>query len=247
MAPLALNRQQSREVDRIAIEHYGIPGIVLMENAGRGCVDVLEQLGIDGPVVILCGKGNNAGDGFVIARHLAVRGHDCRVLLLCPPAELRGDAATNFAILQKFGVDTIDTTTNASIQRAGLLGTRRGESSSTPATLEQLLSDHAANAAWLVDALLGTGAVGDPRPPFDAAIDWFNAQPAKKLAVDVPSGLDCDTGQPSSHTIRADHTCTFAAMKTGYLQPSAQPFTGAVHVCDIGIPPHLLLSAVSAR
>jgi NAD(P)H-hydrate epimerase len=218
MATLALNRQQSREVDRIAIEQYGIPGIVLMENAGRGCVDVLEQLGIEGPVAILCGKGNNAGDGFVIARHLAIRGYSCRALLLSPPADLRGDAATNFAILQKAGVPIV-------------------------ATNPTKLSEHAANAAWLVDALLGTGATGEPRPPFDAAIDWFNAQPAKKLAVDVPSGLDCDTGQPSSHTIRADHTCTFAAMKTGYLQPSAARFTGTVQVCDIGIPQHLLLSA----
>ena len=83
---------------------YGIPGVVLMENAGRGCVDVLERLGIDGPVVILCGKGNNAGDGFVIARHLNIRGYECRVLLLGPAAELRGDAATNFAILQKTNV-----------------------------------------------------------------------------------------------------------------------------------------------
>ena len=99
-----LTREQCREIDRRAIEEYGISGLVLMENAGRGCVDVLERLGIDGPVVILCGKGNNAGDGFVIARHLEIRGHDCRVLLLCPPTELRGDAATNFAILQKTNV-----------------------------------------------------------------------------------------------------------------------------------------------
>src|SRR5882757_6842301 len=95
-----LNREQSRDIDRRAIEEFGFTGLVLMENAGRGCVDVLEGLGIDGPVVILCGKGNNAGDGFVIARHLAIRGNDCRVLLLCPPADLRGDAATNFAILK---------------------------------------------------------------------------------------------------------------------------------------------------
>ena len=73
-------------------------GLVLMENAGRGCVDVLERLGIDGPVVILCGKGNNAGDGFVIARHLAIRGYECRVLLLCPPNEFTGDAATNCVV-----------------------------------------------------------------------------------------------------------------------------------------------------
>ena len=111
----SFTRDQCRELDRRATAEYGIASLVLMENAGRGCVDVLERLGIDGPVVILCGKGNNAGDGFVIARHLEIRGHTCRVLLLCPPHELRGDAATNFAILQKTDVPIIDLTS----QRAG--------------------------------------------------------------------------------------------------------------------------------
>src|SRR5438132_13566762 len=115
MPIVALTRDQCRELDRRATADYGIASLVLMENAGRGCADVLERLGIDGPVVILCGKGNNAGDGFVIARHLDIRGHTCRVLLLSPPRELRGDAAANFAILQKTGMQLID----LSPQRAG--------------------------------------------------------------------------------------------------------------------------------
>jgi NAD(P)H-hydrate epimerase len=212
----ALNREQSRKIDRRAIEEFGIPSIVLMENAGRGAVDVVEQIGIDGPVDILCGKGNNAGDGFVIARHLDLRGHKCRVLLLSPPDELRGDAAINFTILAKTGVSVVE------------FGA---------ATLAALVAD--TDADWIVDALLGTGAQGDPRPPLSLAVDWMNGQKAKRLAVDIPSGLDCDTGQPSTHTVRADHTCTFAAMKTGFLQPSARPYTGTVHVCDIGVPPRL--------
>jgi NAD(P)H-hydrate epimerase len=212
MPTCVLNRQQCREIDRRAIEKYGMTGLVLMENAGRGCVNVLERIGIDGPIVILCGKGNNAGDGFVIARHLLIRGHPCRVVLLCPPHELRGDAATNYEILSHFDVPIV----------------------SSLAELGAVRHD------WIVDAMLGTGAVGEPRPPFDAAIDWMNAQRAKKLAIDVPSGLDCDTGQPAAHTVRADHTCTFAAMKIGFVQPSAKPFTGTVHVCDIGVPPRLL-------
>jgi NAD(P)H-hydrate epimerase len=233
----ALNRQQCREIDRRAIEEFGIAGVVLMENAGRGCVDVLEKIGIDGPVVILCGKGNNAGDSFVIARHLNIRGYDARVLLLSPPAELRGDAAMNFAILQKTGVPITD----LSNQRAG--------ASSPPTNTELLeqLNRHATGAVWIIDALLGTGAVGNPRPPFDAAIDWMNAHPAKKLAVDVPSGLDCDTGEPSAHTVRADHTCTFAAMKIGFTKPVAKPFTGEVHVCDIGAPPQLIAAVRNAN
>jgi NAD(P)H-hydrate epimerase len=211
----SLTRDQCRALDRRAVEEYGIPSLVLMENAGRGCVDVLEQLGIGGSVVIFCGKGNNAGDGFVIARHLDVRGHDCRVLLVGRPNELAGDAATNFAILQKTG-----------------------------AAIEQFdpANQRPADAAWLVDALLGTGALGEPRPPFDMAIDWINRRRSKTqvLAVDVPSGLDCDTGEPARHTVRADHTCTFVAMKVGFTNLVAKSFCGTVHVCDIGVPRRLI-------
>ncbi len=228
MAAPLLTREQCRSLDRRAINEYGIPGLVLMENAGRGCVDVLERLGINGPVVILCGKGNNAGDGFVIARHLEIRGHDCRVLLLAPAEELAGDAAINFAILQKTDVPIIE------LERAG--------ASPTPAELLTHFTTHVSGATWLIDALLGTGAQGEPRPPFDAAIDCMNSRPAKTrvLAVDVPSGLDCDAGAPSAHTVRADHTCTFAAMKIGFMQPAAKPYLGTVHVCDIGVPPQLI-------
>lgn len=214
MQPYVLTRDQVRQLDRRAIDAYGMSGLVLMENAGRGTVDVLERLGIGGPVVILCGKGNNGGDGFVVARHLAIRGHDCRVLLLCAADELSGDAAANFAILKKCDVPIVERPDN--------------------------LDSHCRDAEWLVDAMLGTGARGEPRPPLDAAIDWMNDQSAKKLAVDVPSGLDCDTGRPARHTVRADHTCTFAAMKIGFSQPGAENYTGHVHVCDIGTPPALL-------
>src|SRR5438874_5951101 len=212
MPIVALTRDQCRELDRRATADYGIASLVLIENAGRGCVDVLELIGIDGPVVILCGKGNNGGDGFVIARHLNIRRYACWVHLLLPPDELRGDAAANYATLSMLDVPIVT-------------------------SLSQL---DAIGADWIVDAMLGTGAKGEPRPPFDAAIDWMNAQPAKKLAVDVPSGLDCDTGQPATHTVRADHTCTFAAMKIGFIQPAAKPFTGTIHICDIGVPPRLV-------
>jgi NAD(P)H-hydrate epimerase len=214
MPIITLTREQCRELDRRATEEFGINSLVLMENAGRGCVDVLERLGINGPVVILCGKGNNAGDGFVIARHLEIRGYKCRVLLLDGSAELRGDAATNFSILPQAGVQIVGPTTQ--------------------------FREYGRDADWLVDAMLGTGARGEPRPPYDAAIDWFNSQPCKKLAVDVPSGLDCNTGQPAGHTVRADHTCTFAALKTGFNASTANQYTGTVHVCDIGTPPRLL-------
>ncbi len=219
MAQITLTREQSRRVDRLAEQGFGFSGLVLMENAGRGAADVLCRLGIAGPVAVCCGKGNNAGDGFVVARHLDLRGHKVRVLLWAKPEELTGDAAVNFAILRK---------TDVPIEVFG--------PAHDASRLQKLLAD----AAWIVDALLGTGARGEPRPPIDAVIDAINAAPAPKLAVDVPSGLDCDTGEPSRHTIRAAETCTFVAAKTGFAAPAAQPYVGRLHVLDIGTPPTLL-------
>jgi NAD(P)H-hydrate epimerase len=210
-----LTREQSRQVDRVATEEFGLSGLVLMENAGRGVADVLCGLGITGPAVICCGKGNNAGDGFIVARHLDLRGHAVRVLLWADPEELTGDAETNFQILKK---------TSAPIE---IFGNRHD-----PERLAKLLAD----AAWIVDALLGTGARGEPRPPLDSVIDQLNAAPAPKLAVDLPSGLDCDTGIAARHTIRAAQTCTFVAAKPGFFTPGAGKYVGRLHVLDIGTP-----------
>jgi NAD(P)H-hydrate epimerase len=214
-----LSREASRKVDQIAIEQFGMSGLVLMENAGRGCVDTLCELGITGPVVICCGKGNNAGDGFVIARHLDLRGFSAKVLLWCEPSELRGDARANFAILQKTGVPMIVF----------------DEQFDARQLVEQL-----ERADWIVDALLGTGAKGDPRPPLDQVIPLLNQATAKRLAIDLPSGLDCDSGQPSATTFRADHTCTFVTPKLGFQNSAAQAYVGVVHVIDIGVPRQVL-------
>ena len=219
MDPRPLDRLQSRRVDRLAMEDYGILGLVLMENAGRGVADKLCELGIAGPVAVCCGKGNNAGDGFVIARHLDLRGYVVRVLLWAGRDELAGDAAANFQILEKTGVP---------IARFG------------PEHDAARLAAELDGAAWIVDALLGTGARGEPRPPLDAVIDQLNAAPAPRLAVDLPSGLDCDTGRAARHTVRAAHTCTFVAPKTGFFAPGAEQHTGKVHVLDIGAPRELL-------
>jgi NAD(P)H-hydrate epimerase len=219
MHPPILNREQTREVDRRAVEQYGMSSLVLMENAGRGVVDKLFQFGIPGPVVVCCGKGNNAGDGFVVARHLDLRYQQVRVLLLADPAALRGDALANYQILAK---------TDVPIEVFG------GNSD------EALFAAALPKTGWIVDALLGTGATGDPRPPFDRTIDLMNAASARRVAVDLPSGLDCDTGAASSHTIRADHTCTFVAPKPGFFAENAETYTGVVHVLDIGAPRKLV-------
>ncbi len=214
-----LSREQVREVDRRAIDEYGMSGLVLMENAGRGCTDRLCKLGVAEPVVIACGRGNNAGDGFVIARHLDLRSLPVKVLLWCDPDDLRGDAGTNYDILVKTEVPIV-------------LMTQPHDDAQLDAQL--------AGADWIVDALLGTGARGEPRPPLDVVIDRLNACSAKRLAIDVPSGLDCDTGQAASHTFRADHTCTFVAAKPGFLADGAQQYTGVVHIHDIGVPRRLM-------
>jgi NAD(P)H-hydrate epimerase len=216
MSTTALTREQSQRVDQIAQDDFGLSGLVLMENAGRGVADVLCNLGIAaGPVMICCGKGNNAGDGFVIARHLDLRGHRARVLLWTEPRKLTGDAAVNFRILERTAVP---------IEVYG------------PTHDPVRLRKHLEGASWIVDALLGTGARGEPRPPIDAVIDQLNAAAAPILAVDLPSGLDCDSGLPARHAIRAAETCTFVAAKTGFLAPEAVPYLGRLHVLDIGVP-----------
>ena len=177
------------------------------------------------PVVILTGKGNNAGDGFVIARHLDIRGVTVRVLMLAPRSELIGDARANADILGHTDVPMIELAEDA---------------------VHSQLEVHAAGATWLIDALLGTGASGEPREPLATAINWMNAQPARRLAVDLPSGLDCDTGQPAGATVRADVTCTFVALKPGFMRPQARSFLGEVHVVSIGIPPRVVQEAASA-
>ena len=214
-----LNREASRAVDQRAICDFGMSGLVLMENAGRGVADKLEELGIGGRVVIVCGKGNNAGDGFVIARHLELRRHPVSVLVIGDPSSLVGDALANYNILSK---------TDVPIEiYAGSIPTEQ---------VRTLLRD----AAWIVDALLGTGAQGPPRAPLDHMIRILNHASARKLAVDVPSGLDCDTGKEGVPTFRADYTCTFVAAKPGFYRLQGPEMTGEVHVLDIGAPRRLV-------
>ena len=224
--PIALTRQQVRQIDRRAVDECGMSSLVLMENAGRGCADVLCRSGIVGPVVVCCFKGNNAGDGFVIARHLDLRGKAVEVMLWARPEELQGDAAANFGILAHTDV-AVSVMLDPAVSRAA--------------------AQRIAQTGWIVDALLGTGAQGSPRPPLDAAIEQMNESPARKLAVDVPSGLDCDTGQPAKPTFRADVTCTFVAAKTGFAAKSAREYLGQVHVLDIGAPRKLIEQVAAAR
>jgi NAD(P)H-hydrate epimerase len=215
-----LSREEVRAIDRRAIEEFGVPGIILMENAGRNAAEWLRGLGITGRVVLCCGKGNNGGDGFVIARHLDNAGVPVRVLLFGRPEELTGDAAIAYQIIARSGLDIVHFAVRP-LDEAAL----RGE---------------LAAADWVVDALFGTGLSGPVRPPFDQVIAAINASPARILAVDIPSGLDCDTGLPLGPAVRAHHTLTFVALKKGFANPAAREWLGQVQVVGIGAPRTLL-------
>ncbi len=205
---------EARELDRRAIEEIGIPGMVLMENAGRGMAALLVSLGVQGPVVVCCGKGNNGGDGYVIARYLDAWGIAVKVLLFSDPRELTGDAADHYQILSHC---RIPITVLIPLDRA-------------------VLRRELADAAWVVDALFGSGLKGPVRPPYDAVIDEINACSARVLAADIPSGLDSDTGRPLGPTVRAHVTATIVAPKRGFAEAGASEWLGNVHVIDIGLP-----------
>ena len=218
-----LTKEQAAQIDRCANTEFGISGLVLMENAGRGASDLLCALQVSSPIVVCCGKGNNAGDGYVIARHLLTRSFEVTVLNWETAEKLRGDARTNYEILRSMQVEIVE---NAA----------REESTS-----RQLLAE----AAWIVDALLGTGTSGPPRPPIDRAINAINLASAETLAVDIPSGLDCNTGGVPGVAVRANHTCTFAAPKVGLLTGEGPKHSGNVHVVDLGIPPEVIRRVIA--
>jgi len=201
-----------RALEERCIRELSISSLLLMENAGRGAAELLVSLGVRGPVLIACGKGNNGGDGLVMARHLDNVGVDVRVLLFGRMDELSPDAATNGVTLLKAGLPVV-----------------------TEATTEYLKQELPL-CEWVVDALFGTGLKGPLRAPFDEMVTAINDARRRVLAIDIPSGLDGDTGQPLGPTIRADHTATFLACKQGFAAPGAEKWTGRVYLLDIGLP-----------
>ena len=213
---MSLTRDQARKLDRRLIDEIGVPGVVLMENAGRGVAALLLKLGVRGSVVVCCGKGNNGGDGFVIARWLDNAGVAVRVLLFARPEDLTGDGAIMYRILARCGPPI-------EVHSERELG-------------QEALRRELAAADWVVDALFGSGLQGPVRPPFDRIIEAINASGARVLAVDIPSGLDADTGLPHGPTIRALHTATIATSKRGFAALEAATWLGEVHVIDMGAP-----------
>ena len=217
---LRITREQARAIDRIAIERFGIPGIVLMENAARAATDVairmLSQRHLQ-RVMILCGGGNNGGDGLAIARHLSIHGINITVRLCVDPSALRGDAKINHDILRamKIPLPPVDLTELAGLQDS-----------------------------LLIDAIFGTGLQSAPRAPFPSLVEAIGQSHPPVLAIDIPSGLDCDTGLPLGACLKADETITFVAEKTGFATPAAGDFLGRISIGHIGIPSSMIEQAL---
>ena len=222
-----MNRETVRRIDEIAISEYGMSGIVLMENAGRGATERLikwiwstlgpdDQAEADRPIRILCGRGNNGGDGYVIGRHLEIFGFRPHLISVAELSQLSGDAAINASIAQAAQIP-IDVVHQAS-------------------EIESLIQA----GDTVVDCLLGTGSSGAPRGIFADVIRHANQLTGRRVAIDLPSGLDCDTGKLHQPTFRADLTITFVDMKDGFFQEDAQSHLGLIEVVGIGVPQHLL-------
>ena len=215
--PLTVN--QVRAVDRIAVERYKMNSLVLMENAALGCVEwIVEKFRQPQKTVILCGNGNNGGDGLAIARHLQVRGWACEALLLGPIDKLSHDARANLEIL-----------TASEDSGVTIVGDDRH------AVQERLFE-----ARLILDAMLGTGATGNPRPPLDGWIEAANAADAFRLGIDLPTGIDAETGLCGQPYFRADTTVTFVALKPAMVAPDANQRFGEIIVKPIGIPRGLI-------
>ncbi|MDF1800311.1 MAG: NAD(P)H-hydrate epimerase [Planctomycetota bacterium] len=211
-----------RELDRRAIEEHGIPGLLLMENAGRATAAALEKVlraaKTTAEVVVLCGPGNNGGDGFVIARTLHNRGHAVRVVFVGPLsklAELSEDTRTNARLWRDLGRPIMEVAGPSDL-----------------ASLEVRLGA----AGAIVDALFGTGLQRELRSPWSEVVTLANAATCPLVAVDVPSGLHGDTGEVLGAAIEADLTVTFVAPKPGFFVAQGPAHTGRVLVAEIGIP-----------
>jgi NAD(P)H-hydrate epimerase len=225
---ILVTAKEMQEMDRRTIDGFGLPGMVLMENAGRGATQFLvEQFPdiADKRVGVIAGRGNNGGDGFVMARCLVQKGIRVRVYLLAAATSVQGDAAANLKLLQPLDVPVIEIPDEAAFSH--------------------VKPEMDGMDMW-VDAILGTGLKSDVKGYFKTIIDYLNGLGKPVFAVDIPSGLNSDSGQSCGACIRARATATFAFAKTGLLVYPGAAYTGSLQIVDIGIPPHIV-AAVKPR
>lgn len=216
-----LSVEQIREVDRIAVEEFGMHSLVLMENAALGCVHWLATRFARPRTAILCGVGNNGGDGLAIARHLCVMGWDCTVVLCGDSGRLTPDAARNLTILRhdEASLDLRAIKTGDDIESTNVRPMMTG-------------------CELIVDCLLGTGARGAPRSPMDRLIRIANDSPGQRIAIDIPTGVDAETGAIAGEAFLPAATLTFVARKPAIAKRNE--LFGEVCVLPIGIPVALI-------
>jgi ADP-dependent NAD(P)H-hydrate dehydratase / NAD(P)H-hydrate epimerase len=202
-----LTADEMRSIDAWAIQEQGVPSLELMEAAGRGVAEAAAELASSKRAAVVCGKGNNGGDGLVVARLLAEMGFEVDAPLLWPPEELSGDARVN---LERFPA------------------ARHAEGGELAAALR--------GAGVVVDSIFGTGFAGAPRGPAAAAIEGINASPAPVVATDVASGVNASSGEVEGSAVQADATVTFHAPKLGHWIAPGKTHTGELRVAPIGVP-----------
>src|SRR5881392_2427471 len=213
-----LNTAQMREADRRTIEDIGIPSLVLMENAGRQVVAAIESVHgdvLDRRVAVLCGRGNNGGDGFVVARTLLQRGVDVSVFLIGQVADVRGDARINLEILGRLGLTVVEIADSQAWE---------------------LHFSEIGDCTLIVDAIFGTGLNAPVSGLMETVVADINASGIPVVAIDLPSGLSADSHEPIGDSIEAAMTVTLAAPKLPLVLPPAETRAGDIVIADIGIP-----------
>ena len=227
MIPVA-TAAEMRALDEATIRDVGLPGAVLMETAGRGVAAVVMRVLGEGSrlgrVAVICGAGNNGGDGFVIARVLRAAGHDATAYLLAARDRVRGDAALHLGAYERSGGRVVEITAAEQLDDVVAPPSIAGAARASGA------------AAVIVDAIFGTGLDREVTGLAAAVIERINASPAIRIAVDIPSGLSADTGHPLGTAIRAHHTVTMGLPKVGAVGAPGVAWAGELHVVDIGIP-----------
>lgn len=214
----AISKKQAQNIDKIAQDKFGITTLVLMENAGRSTAELAsDMLGNAGRIAIFCGKGNNGGDGFAAARHLLSKGIDIDVYLAARYNDVKNDAKVNLNILLALGLSVDELVSTVSLREINFAG-----------------------YSLIIDAIFGIGLSGKINGIAEDVIGYINNARASVLSVDIPSGLDADSGATPGICVEADKTITFVASKTGMLNTNSSSYCGEIVIRDIGFPAHAL-------